>query len=132
MIPVEQTKLTYPDGNCMSACLASILELTLDEVPCYVGDGWLEKYNQWLASFNLTMVNLTYTSAEGEPWAPMGYSILAADSPRGEWLHAVVCHNGEVVWDPHPQREMGLKTKREWTVFLVLDPTRPVNQRSVQ
>lgn len=121
MKPVEQTKLTYPDGNCMAACVASLLELPLDDVPDYKGEGWFDRWNGWLAQWNLTFVNFR---ADCE-WKPLGYSILAADSPRGDWLHAVVCLDGEVVWDPHPQREMGLREWREWTCFVVLDPSKP-------
>ena len=122
MKPVEQTKLSYPDGNCFAACLASVLEVALEEVPCFHGDGWLDRYNEWLAPRNLVLINLTYASAEGEPWYPAGYSLLAAKSPRGDWLHAVVCLDGEVVWDPHPQREMGIGERKEWTIFYVRDP----------
>jgi hypothetical protein len=128
MIKVEQTKLGYPDGNCFSACLASILELSLDEVPCFTGEDWLSQYNLWLADNNLALVNCLYKDAEGNVLAPAGYSILAADSPRGNWKHAVVCFNGNIVHDPHPLREMGLGKRHEWTIFLILDPSKAINK----
>jgi hypothetical protein len=124
MIPVEQTKLIYPDGNCFPACIASILEIPLDDVPCFHGENWLERYNEWLKDKNLCLINVLYLNAEGQPNVPPGYSILAADSPRGDYLHAVVCLNGEVVFDPHPQRDMGIREKREFSLFIVLDPRR--------
>jgi hypothetical protein len=121
MIPVEQTKTGFPDGNCFAACVASILEMPLDSVPHFLGDGWFDQWLDWLKQFNLTLINLVVSP----DWQPKGYTILAADSPRGEWLHAVVCLNGEIVWDPHPLREMGVKRWKEWTVFTVLDPSKP-------
>lgn len=127
MIRVEQTKLTYPDGNCFAACIASIFELTLDEVPDYMGDDWHEWWNRWLAERNLTLIHWKIPDPDDpDSYRPPGYSLLGADSPRGDWLHSVVCLDGEVVWDPHPQREMGLGTWRDWTVFAVLDPTKPL------
>jgi hypothetical protein len=124
MKPVEQTYLTYPDGNCFAACVASVLELPLEAVPDFKGEGWLDRWQEWLAKHNLTFVNFHIDPAD--EWRPPGYSLLAADSPRGAWLHSVVCHNGTIVFDPHPERHMGVGKWQEWTVFVVLDPSKPV------
>ncbi len=35
MKPVNQTKMTPPEGDCFAACITSILELPLNEVPNY-------------------------------------------------------------------------------------------------
>lgn len=43
MRPVLQTRFGFPSGNCLLACVASILEVPLEEVP----DGWDEE--GWLA-----------------------------------------------------------------------------------
>lgn len=52
------------------------------------------------------------------PFAPAGFWIASVVSPRGVLqridgelkpsLHAVVMYGGEVAWDPHPEREMGI------------------------
>jgi hypothetical protein len=53
MIPVMQTDLTREGGNCFSACLASMLEISIDEVPTFKTDDagyWWDKVQEWLAT----------------------------------------------------------------------------------
>jgi len=124
MIEVEQTTFAPPHGDCLAACIASILELPLADVPNLgCSTEWWQDTRDWLKPRNLDWLNW-----EHGPGAvvPRGYSILGADSPRGPWLHAVVCFDGAIVWDPSPDREQGVGTWRDWTVFVVLDPARPV------
>jgi hypothetical protein len=120
MIPVEQRYLKPPEGDCFAACMASILELPLDGMPNFKGSDWFYKWQEWLKPMNLTLLMINYNQ-EGQ--APYGYSILGAQSPRGDFLHAVVCFDGEIVHDPHPQREQGVGERVDWTVFLVRDPS---------
>ena len=122
MKPVEQTILTKGDGNCFSACLASILEMPLDVVPCYHTDSWHKDYENWLGVFGLSMLSVGVTNYDGTPWFPRGYAILAAQSPRYDCLHAVVTLDDQIVWDPHPGRDMGVGEWRKFTVFTVIDP----------
>lgn len=82
MKPVEQTKLTYPDGNCFAACVATLLELPLEAVPDFKGDGWYDAWLEWLKLRNLTFIN------------------------------------------SHPERHMGVGEWKEWTSFVVLDPSK--------
>lgn len=128
MIEVEQTILAPPDGDCFAACVASIFEMPLADVPSYTGDDWFYRWVDWFWPKNLTPLNVS-ADPSGE-WTPAGYSILAADSPRypGK-LHAVVAYNGRIVWDPHPGRSAGVGAWKEWTVFTVIDPSRPVPVR---
>ena len=57
-----------------------------------------------------------------DEWVPSGYAILGAKSPRGDYSHAVVVLDGEVVWDPHPERAMGLGKREDYTIFQALNP----------
>lgn len=128
MKPVEQTVLMPPGGNCFAACMASILELPLERMPDFTPfDDWTVRWNQWLRPMNLAIM---HCSLPEDPDALRtfrqmcmpGYTIPAADSPRGDWLHAVVAFDGEIVWDPHPKRDMGLGVWREITYLFVIDP----------
>lgn len=123
MIPVTQTDTSFTTGNCFAACLASVLELPLEQVPNFMdeGTGWYDRYNDWLAGRNLRI--FTY---RGDLKPPTGYAILGAGSPRFNGMHAVVTHNGEIVWDPHPQSEMGVGEWIDWTLIIPLDPAKPV------
>jgi len=131
MIPVEQTRLTPAEGgNCYAACIASILECPLDEVPqlrpgqALEDAEWGRYYatlREWLAARHLCLLHF---SAEGD-WKPEGYAILAAKSVRfPEFEHAVVALNGEIVWDPHPERASGVGAPVTWEIFQALDPGR--------
>ncbi len=123
MKPVFQTIFTVPGGNCMAACVASILELSLDDVPNPQGeDGqWYLDWQAFLKPRNLSILCFP----TGGEWTPQGYSILCGRSPRGDWNHAVVCYNGIVAHDPHPDGT-SVVSQVDWTVFTVLDPAKGI------
>lgn len=133
MNPVEQTELTSPDGNCFAACVASILELSLTDVPDYKGPGWLDRWQDWLAPRNLTFINF---SAEGD-WRPRGYTLPAAESKRGPpWFAKTERSSGTLIrrgrwasvsrssgwcWPLSTRRDQRNQTRRA-----VGEPLRPV------
>jgi hypothetical protein len=121
MIPVMQTLTRVPEANCFAACVASILEVSIEAVPNFDGDDWYQRWNAWLRPRGLAL--LTWPASEGG-WRPEGYSILGAESPRGDWAHAVVCLDGEIVHDPHPVGMGKVGKWRDWTVFMALDPAK--------
>ncbi len=122
MTPVEQTTFGHPDGNCFAACVASILERPLDAVPDFKGPDWFTQWHQWLAPLGLYFLQY---SAAGDWSPPAGYAILTARSPRGDYDHAVVVNSwGAVVWDPHPERAMGIGERKYYTVLTAYDPAR--------
>lgn len=90
---VVQTR-TGADGNCLNACIASILELPLKSVPEF-GDDWMEDLNKFLATKGLSYRRVPMYKK------PSGYSTIEGVSPRGG-LHACVALDGELAWDPHP------------------------------
>lgn len=127
MKPVDQRFLTHPEGDCFAACLASILELPLGDVPNFKGDYWRVEFNEWLLPRGLAIytVNLPEGVEIAAPNAKRyfmpGYTVLAAQSPRFDCLHAVVCFNGEIVHDPHPMREQGVGAWEEVDLLVTLD-----------
>lgn len=102
MRPVDQTEFG-PGGNCLSACIASVLEMPLEQVPNFnhAAEDWAEALLAWCADRKL---NLDFST---EFPAPAGrHVILGGTSPRrqGRAGHAVVALDGVVVHDPHPDR----------------------------
>jgi hypothetical protein len=134
LIPVEQTRFNAEDGNCHPACIASILEVPLDAVPqptveeMASYEGWGQYCERLRRNFlhprNLHDIAFPIHSVEGDLVKPPGYAILCAKSPRTSGYHSVVAFNGEIVWDPHPQREMGVGEWSDWTVFMAIDPAK--------
>lgn len=103
MKPVNQTifKDEQGRGNCLQACIASLLELPLEDVPHFtaMGEEWWFNMRDWFAERNLNV-----------EWAativPFGaWHIASVVSPRFDdgTTHAVICNpDGEIVHDPHP------------------------------
>lgn len=108
MKPVYQTKFGNKEGNCLAACIASIFELRLEEVPNFIegdtGNGeWHQKLWDFLHSLEHDHVFYYIADPYKVPTFPKGrYHIIGGISPRG-LLHAVVGFNGKIVHDPHPE-----------------------------
>jgi len=129
VIPITQTR-TGENGNCVSACLASILELPLQLVPDFAAetdsdDEFFAAVDKWLASKGLCYRHWPI----GGP-APVGWHTIEGTSPRGG-QHAVVAQNGKPVWDPHPEDGTGRGlVKPKW--YGMLEPTARVMDGGVE
>lgn len=138
MKPVDQTITTHPEGNCFPACLASILEIPLEEVPHAKGEGWQYYYNQWLRPRGLALItvglpaDIQTMSPELRRYHMPGYTILAVQSPRYDCLHSVVCLDGEIVHDPHPLRAMGVGAWKELDLLIAIDAGRIMQAHQMQ
>lgn len=128
MKPVFQTK-TGKYGNCMSACLASVLELPIEMVPNFyevIGDKddaaqWWAAVTGFLKPFNLGITTLHFQNPDDFTRLP-GIFIVVGTSPRG-LCHATVWKDGALIHDPHPG---GGGVQIETVDFLYpLDPSRP-------
>ncbi len=95
MKPVYQTR-GGPNGNCYAACVASILECDLTDVPDLRSDReyWASK----LEHFTRTIYAVTPVWALGGN-APPGYAIAGQLVYDGS-IHSVVCLNGKRIHDP--------------------------------
>ena len=132
MKPVEQTILHDPDkgvvGNCFAACLASLLEISLEDVPHFVEtspDAWQKDLNQWLAARGLAFVDVWCPNPTNFQWyvteqlGHVGFYILSGPSPRHKDVdHAVIAKGGEIVFDPHPSKA-GIADGYRWIGLLV-------------
>lgn len=106
MTPVRQRVFvaTHPKGygDCMRACLASVLDYPLERVLDVCTDevraDWSGSIGRWLADRGLIL----RPRRLGDPRLAGVYGIGTGDSPRGAFLHAVVTKGDRVVFDPHP------------------------------
>lgn len=141
MIPVYQTRflsktLQEPPGNCFQACVASIMETTLEEIPdeiVYWKPGlhhvetWYKHYNDisnWLKERNLAMLEVRNIGIQTQ--FEDCYNIICGPSPRdSSKYHAVVGFGIDIVHDPHPDNTGLLKTKPwTYTFFIKIDPSK--------
>ena len=137
MKPVDQTKFGPVEGNCFSAAVASILEISIDEVPWFMTNPgqWFEQFSAWCASRGATAKYWPCKAwceewdGTGEPrvfiGVPVGHAIMSGESPRypGK-LHSVVAMNGETVHDPHPSRA-GVLGGIDYRDFVTIDGGSP-------
>lgn len=103
---------TFGDvGNCFSACIASILECPIEEVPNFCAGNrsrWMLDAQAWLRGRGWAMVSMTFKDfdAIGQAvWigAFPGECIYIASgkSSRG-LLHSVIMCGDHLLHDPHP------------------------------
>ena len=101
MKKVDQTEFGGQEGNCWSACIASILELDIGALPNFMTrDDWLEATRNWLSRRGFTGIMFQKPNV----YHPECYHIVSGKSPRGNFLHAVVGYKNKLVHDPHPDR----------------------------
>lgn len=97
-------------GNCLQACVASVMKLPINAVPHFSQFLWWPMALElWLRGHDLT------GKGERTSTIPDRLCIVGGQSPRGV-AHVVVGYGGEIVWDPHPSRE-GLVSIRDATWF---------------
>ncbi len=108
MLPVYQTIFSETDGNCVAACLASILHWRIGSIPNFVlfpEDVWDVELERWFAQRGVR-ARFTYIQ-------PRGYCVALGRSWRGT-DHAVVMHDGEQIFDPNPYVGPGLEDVEEY------------------
>jgi len=93
MISVYQT-IDGPDGNCFPACVASILEIKIEDVPEF--QGW-DGLRQWLRGRGWVLSFFQPDDPAADEW-----TIASLLTLRG--FHAVVCFGGKIVHDPSPRQ----------------------------
>lgn len=123
MRTVQQTILTPPSGNCLSACIASILEVPLYLVPNFAiqdrfrrneeGEweaqrpgAWWKRLCEYCKEQSVAVLQLALEGKRNWAFVPDGPSVAVATikSLAGDYYHCVVAdpESGKVVWDPSP------------------------------
>jgi len=113
---VYQTKFGNIEGNCMSACLASMLELNIEDTLEFetmkTDDGsWWVEMREWLYTKGYSPLEIIWPPGKSKNdihiFPNEGQICWAiGKSPRGNYLHAVLVEWYENDWivchDPHP------------------------------
>ena len=133
MKPVMQTVFGYPHGNCMAACVASLLELPIEDIPVIAAvETFNDQWDEWLRERGFGRVCF---HSDGKNFIPKGYHLISGPSPRPindengvRVCHVVVGLDGVQVHDPHPDKTF-LESITEVEMLYLLDPARAI-QRS--
>lgn len=94
-------------GDCWKTCIASLMELPMEDVPHFVehGDLWWDVTQAFIKAIAGNDKELRWW--EDVNAVPAGHEFLIGTgvSPRGDFQHAVIVdHSAKVVHDPHPSR----------------------------
>jgi len=124
MTPQDQEFIHVPGeqyGDCMRACIASLLDLPIAEVPHFLRDADGDAQKFWGGVLDFAEARgWDYLSAFPEHRPELaeamgGYHIMGGPSPRGGGLlHAVVGKEGQIVFDPHPSKAGLSGDPAEW------------------
>lgn len=119
MKPVDQTTFGNPGGNCFSACVASLLDLEIGDVPYFMDDDpWWLRFEAWLLDRGYWPLVVPLDGG----WSPPGLHILSGVT-AGKSPHSVVARGLEIVHDPHQDRP-GLARRDRAIAIIPLDPRR--------
>jgi len=125
---IKQTILHDPDkglhGNCLSAVLASLLHLNIEEVPLFITPStWAKDMNGWLQQFGLAYCMVEDFDCHIEAYGIKGlYHEIAGNTTRStDVLHACVAKDGELIFDVHPDNT-GLTRITCYGFFIALRP----------
>lgn len=113
MKPVYQKRLHLPRlnlyGDCMSACIASILEINTEDVPHFAGkyfnepDKFHKAIRDWLAQFGYFYLTILYGNDPRNEMKQNNsgiYYIFSGESGYSRASHSVICINDKIVHDP--------------------------------
>jgi hypothetical protein len=119
VIPVQQEILPPPGstnghdaqgrpGDCLRACVASLLEQSLHDVPHFVEhDDWWGSLRSYIAMWSVGAIEILHADPQFPVYAPGSWPehvIATGPSRRGPWLHSVLVNaaTGQLAHDPHP------------------------------
>ena len=92
-------------GDCLRACVASIIELPIENVPHFaLHQNWLRLLQSW--AFDTHNVHVVYLSLlpKSTPYTDEFTLWIASGISRRGTRHAVVYKGNRMIWDPHPDK----------------------------
>jgi len=131
MKPIYQTIFDDVLGDCFRACVASIFEFSIEDMPNFweqtqdphefwrLNDSWTKEHLGYSCiSFCFEKVHLHLIDGM--------LCVALAKSPRGDVDHAVVWKDG-IVHDPHPSNAGLAEEPDTFTIFIALNPMAKFN-----
>ncbi len=128
MKPVFQTTYGKPEGNCFPACIASVLEMELEDVPHFCKlypRQWPEELNKWLHQFGLGALTVAFQDMDSP--IKKGWCLAAGPCGPVGVMHSVVMKDLKMVHNPH-EGWGELVAIVDYTFFVILDPVAYINK----
>ena len=101
------------DFNCFQACLASLFETDLHDMPDFFRDGaenFDKAWQEWSSQNpEYSLLDVTYHTDVFDRFLKDQYVIVTGRSPRdSNILHSVIYRNGQLMHDPYKQESIGV------------------------
>lgn len=145
MKPVEQTEYGKGKGNCFSACVASILEIGIEDVPhfCEENKGtWFVDCAEWLTTKGYGCINIGWEEASnffpincwlivcGDSWYGSKHAVIGKPNIKNYKLlteEETVKFNYEIelVWDPDQRKPLTALGLKEIEYLIIIFETKP-------
>lgn len=125
MYPVDMKTFHDGIGDCFRACVASIFEFPIDEMPNFweqsqdAHDFWT-MVNNWTTQYlGCKAISVEFSQIQHNYFINDLLCVAIGKHPRSEEEHAVVWKNG-MIHDPHPSRA-GIGEPQVFTFFVPLE-----------
>lgn len=108
-------------GNCAQACIASILELTLEDtfdISQYSDDDFYDNLTKWLNQRGYHMICFPYLDIHNQPLKLPGYYLVGGTQVSSGVRHVEVACNGEIIHDPiSPNFISTIEPSEIWLIY---------------
>ncbi len=104
MKKVYQTKFGAEEGNCFQACVASVLEFALEEVPDFCtefeGEKYYEQFVKWLNECGFSAIPINVDADLDRPNYKGCYLVVGGKN-KDNVMHSVIYKDGVLVHNPN-------------------------------
>ncbi|MHA2040046.1 MAG: hypothetical protein ACW98X_26855 [Promethearchaeota archaeon] len=121
--PTLQTDLSYDNGNCLAACISTLYDIEIGNIPDFEktdkSKNWIFNFSAWLdENFNkfcvLIDLDLDYVFI-------LRNSLTITEIQKNNREHAVITKGNKIIFDPQHIGETNLElTKEHNPLFLVI------------
>jgi hypothetical protein len=99
--------LNHKDGNCLAACVATLLNMPLAQVPNFVGfsthNGWYENLRDWLQQYTHYTPIMLVVGEDDDPSEVMRWvTCIGLGLNHCDEHHAVILRSNALLFDPAP------------------------------
>ncbi|MFA5300686.1 MAG: hypothetical protein WC389_21060 [Lutibacter sp.] len=118
MNPLLQTKFGK-EGNCLCACIASLLEIPIESVPNPKHDDWVEEINQWLIeNHNIYILSVVLHKDSYLPSAFKNSITIGCGRSINNIMHAVLVYENRIIHDPLPNSGLTFEKIEEFDLLV--------------
>jgi hypothetical protein len=138
MKKVYQTIFGEPNGNCFQACIASMLECELKDLPNFMEDGpdsFGGNLKEWENAMPFKLFDVRFEDKESRDFSIKDLLLIATiENMYTAKAHAVIMKNGEIIHDPMPEDKRANRKVSEpiyYTIFIPKEPQKHFDLKKI-